>query len=62
MNNLPHIKNLELENAMVVHGLDGLDELSVIGKTKIGFLKNGPKLGDPQGRFEMSSPRTQVRG
>ena len=34
------LKNLELENAMVVHGLDGLDELSVIGRTKIGFLKN----------------------
>ena len=33
------LKNLELENAMVVHGLDGLDELSIIGKTKIGFLK-----------------------
>lgn len=28
-------------NAMFVHGLDGLDEISLIGKTRINHLKNG---------------------
>ncbi len=32
---------LGCEEAMVVHGLDGLDEISTIGKTVIAHLKNG---------------------
>ncbi|MCL2010976.1 MAG: anthranilate phosphoribosyltransferase [Synergistaceae bacterium] len=28
-------------NAMFVHGLDGLDEISLLGKTRINHLKNG---------------------
>ena len=32
---------LGVEEAMVVHGLDGLDEISIIGKTKFAWLKNG---------------------
>ena len=32
------LKNLGLERAMVVHGLDGLDEISTIGRTKITSL------------------------
>ena len=28
-------------NAMIVHGLDGLDEISLMGKTRINYLKNG---------------------
>lgn len=32
---------LGCEEAMVVHGLDGLDEISTVGKTAIARLKNG---------------------
>lgn len=35
------LKQLGLKEAMVVHGLDGLDEVSTIGKTLIAWLKNG---------------------
>ncbi|MCL2099742.1 MAG: anthranilate phosphoribosyltransferase [Oscillospiraceae bacterium] len=34
-------KELGYTNAMFVHGLDGLDEISLIGKTRINHLKNG---------------------
>jgi anthranilate phosphoribosyltransferase len=33
------LKNLGCEEAMVVHGLDGLDEISIIGKTAISWLR-----------------------
>jgi anthranilate phosphoribosyltransferase len=33
--------NLNYEDAMVVHGLDGLDEISTLGNTVISHLKNG---------------------
>jgi len=33
------LKNLGCEEAMVVHGLDGLDEISTIGKTVISWLR-----------------------
>ena len=33
--------DLGTEQAMVVHGLDGLDEISTVGKTKISWLRNG---------------------
>ena len=37
---LAHVlKKLECEEAMVVHGLDGLDEISTVGKTAISWLK-----------------------
>lgn len=35
------LKNLSCEEAMVVHGLDGLDEISTIGKTAIAWLREG---------------------
>ncbi len=39
---LAHVlKNLGCEEAMVVHGLDGLDEISTIGKTAISWLREG---------------------
>ncbi|WNZ30221.1 MAG: anthranilate phosphoribosyltransferase [Candidatus Bathyarchaeota archaeon] len=34
------LKNLGSEEAMVVHGLNGLDEISTIGKTRISWLRN----------------------
>jgi len=34
-------KEMGYTNAMFVHGLDGLDEISLIGKTRINHLKNG---------------------
>jgi len=35
------LKNLSCEEAMVVHGLDGLDEISTIGKTAVAWLREG---------------------
>ena len=34
------LKNLGCEEAMVVHGLDGIDEISTIGKTRISWLRS----------------------
>jgi anthranilate phosphoribosyltransferase len=39
---LAHVlNNLGVERAMLVHGLDGLDEISTIGQTKITLLSHG---------------------
>ncbi len=35
------LQRLGCEEAMVVHGLDGLDEISTVGKTAIAHLRNG---------------------
>jgi anthranilate phosphoribosyltransferase len=35
------LSGLGCEQAMVVHGLDGLDEISTVGKTAIAYLTNG---------------------
>jgi anthranilate phosphoribosyltransferase len=35
------LQRLGLEEALVVHGMDGLDEISIIGPTKLGWLKDG---------------------
>jgi len=35
------LKNLGTTHALVVHGLDGLDEMSISGKTKVSELKDG---------------------
>jgi anthranilate phosphoribosyltransferase len=34
-------KQIGYTNAMFVHGVDGLDEISLLGKTKIKHLRNG---------------------
>ena len=35
------LQKLGSEEALVVHGLDGLDEISTIGKTKLSWLRDG---------------------
>jgi anthranilate phosphoribosyltransferase len=35
------LKGLGCEEAMVVHGIDGLDEISTIGKTVVSWLRDG---------------------
>jgi len=35
------LHKLGIEEALVVHGVDGLDEISTIGKTKLAWLKDG---------------------
>ncbi|MHA1237821.1 MAG: anthranilate phosphoribosyltransferase [Candidatus Odinarchaeia archaeon] len=35
------LRNLNCKEALVVHGLDGLDEISTVGKTTIAWLKHG---------------------
>jgi anthranilate phosphoribosyltransferase len=35
------LKGLGCQEAMVVHGLDGLDEISTVGKTQVARLKDG---------------------
>ncbi|NLH98470.1 MAG: anthranilate phosphoribosyltransferase [Chthonomonadales bacterium] len=37
---------LGCERAMVVHGLDGVDEISVVGPTRISILQNGRVLSE----------------
>ncbi|MGB9659675.1 MAG: anthranilate phosphoribosyltransferase [Nitrososphaerales archaeon] len=50
------LKRLGKEEAMVVHGLDGLDEISTIGKTEIVFL-----MGDEINVMEVSPKDFGVR-
>jgi anthranilate phosphoribosyltransferase len=35
------LQRLGSEEALVVHGLDGIDEVSIVGKTKIAWVKDG---------------------
>lgn len=35
------LAKLGAEEALVVHGMDGLDEISTVGKTKVAWLKDG---------------------
>jgi anthranilate phosphoribosyltransferase len=35
------LQRLGTEEALVVHGLDGLDEISTVGKTKLAWVKDG---------------------
>ena len=38
------LQKLGTEEALVVHGLDGLDEISTVGKTKLAWVKDGEIL------------------
>jgi anthranilate phosphoribosyltransferase len=35
------LRKLGIEEAIVAHGIDGLDEISTVGKTKLAWLKDG---------------------
>jgi len=35
------LQRLGIQEAMVVHGLDGIDEISTVGKTKLAWFKDG---------------------
>jgi len=35
------LQKLGIQEAMVVHGLDGIDEISTVGKTKVAWFKDG---------------------
>jgi anthranilate phosphoribosyltransferase len=35
------LQRLGLEEALVVHGIDGLDEISIVGQTKLSWLRDG---------------------
>lgn len=35
------LQRLGVEEALVVHGLDGLDEISIVGQTRLSWLKEG---------------------
>ncbi len=35
------LKNLGIKRAMVVHGLEGMDEISILGKTKVSEVRDG---------------------
>jgi anthranilate phosphoribosyltransferase len=50
------LRNLGCEEAMVVHGMDGLDEISTIGRTRISWLKN-----EEINTFEMSPKELGVK-
>ena len=64
------LKNLGSARAMVVHGIEGLDEISLCGPTKVAELRDGQVkeyMIEPEtaGTYEMSfggSPRRQRGG
>lgn len=35
------LKNLGIKRAMVVHGMEGMDEISILGKTKVSEVRDG---------------------
>ena len=56
---------LGVKQAMVVHGIDGLDEISNLGKTQISELKSGEvktySVGPKDFGFELAKPE-EIRG
>ena len=59
------LKGLNCEEAMVVHGMDGLDEVSTLGKTVISYLDNGSvstKLTTPRSLGVKQASIEDLRG
>jgi anthranilate phosphoribosyltransferase len=52
---------LGCEEAAVVHGLDGLDEVSTLGKTIIAHLKNGEIKKNEVNPMDFGVPRAKIR-
>lgn len=59
------LKNQGCEEAIVVHGMDGIDEISISGKTKISQLKNGiikEYFIEPEDFGIAKAPKDSVKG
>lgn len=54
------LRKLEVERAMVVHGLDGLDELSTLGKSRVSELCNGELKTYEISPEQFNLPRARV--
>lgn len=59
------LQKLHLEEALVVHGVDGLDEISVIGKTRLARLKDEQisttEIGPEDLKLQVA-PATEISG
>jgi len=55
------LKNLGSERAIVAHGMDGLDEISTLGKTRISELKDGVVRGYDLDPGEMGLPKARAQ-
>jgi len=55
------LNKLNCKEAMVVHGIDGLDEISIIGKTLVAWLKNNNismmEINPKDFGFKLAKPR-----
>jgi anthranilate phosphoribosyltransferase len=59
------LQKLGTEEALVVHGLDGLDEISTVGKTKLAWVKDGQVLNkeiNPQDMNLRQAKPTEISG
>ena len=54
------LMNLDCEEAMVVHGLNGLDEISTIGKTVISWLKNDKIITSEMDPSDFGVKKTKI--
>jgi len=59
------LKKLGIEEALVVHGLDGVDEISTVGKTKLAWVKDGELVNreiTPQEMHLRQAKPTEISG
>ena len=56
------LKNLGCEEAMIVHGLDGLDEISTIGKTVISWLRRDEITTSEMAPKDFGIKRAKIEG
>ena len=54
------LKSLGCIEAMVVHGLDGLDEISTIGKTAVSWLRNGEAVTKQMSPKDFGVKKTKI--